>query len=487
MRFLRRSLIGLFLLSATIGLLAYSGQLMYSAVQVRMADKGGAGVARERVFAANVMLVEATEVTPVLTTFGEVRSRRTLELRAPGSGTVISLADGFEDGASVKAGQLLLRLDPADAKAARDLALTDQQKIEAEVRDALRALALAGDELAAAGAQAALRAQALARQNDLKARGVGSEAAVETAALAASSADQAVLSRRQAQAQAQSRVDQSNTALARQQIALAEAERALAETELFAQFDGSLSDVSVVAGGIVGNNERLALLIDPDALEVAFRISTSQYVRLLDNEGRLIAAPVQVALDVLGAEVTAAGRVSRVSAAVGAGQTGRLVYADIAGARGFRPGDFVTARIDEPMLSDVIVLPATAVDALPSVLVLGPDDRLEQVLVEVLRRQGNEMIVRAAGLAGREVVLERSPLLGVGIKVRPIRPQGAEAKAPAEPEMVELTPERRAQLIAFVEGNERMPKDAKARVLAQLAEDRVPAQVVARIEERMGG
>ena len=58
---------------------------------------------------------------------------------------------------------------------------------------------------------------------------------------------------------------------------------------------------------------------------------------------------------------------------------------------------------------------------------------------------------------------------------------------PDVPDMVELTEERRARLVAFVEANTRMPQEAKARVLAQLAEPSVPAQVVARIESRMGG
>lgn len=490
MRFLRRSLVGLFLLSLTVALLAYAGQTLYSAVQVRLAEKDAPRMARERVFAANVVTATPRTVTPVLTTFGEVRSRRTLELRTPAAGTVIELADGFEDGARVEAGQLLLRLDPADAQDARDIALNDLAKAEAEVRDAARAVDLARDDLAAAEAQAALRQQALLRQRDLRDRGVGSEAAVETAALAASAADQSVVSRRQSLAQAQTRMDQSETALARQRIAVAEAERALADTALYAEFAGSLSEVAVVAGGIVGNGERIAQLIDPDALEVSFRVSTSQYARLLDAEGRLISAPVEIALDVLGAEVKASGRLSRVGAAVGAGQTGRLVYAALDGARGFRPGDFVTVRIAEPELQDVFVLPATAIDATPSVLALGAEDRLERVAVELLRRQDDDVILRAPGLAGREIVTERSPLLGAGIKVRPIRPEaaaGAEAAAADEPELVELTPERRAALIAFVEGNTRMPQEAKARVLAQLAQDRVPAQVVARIEERMGG
>lgn len=64
---------------------------------------------------------------------------------------------------------------------------------------------------------------------------------------------------------------------------------------------------------------------------------------------------------------------------------------------------------------------------------------------------------------------------------------GREEAVPAVPEMLELSAERRARLVAFVEANDRMPQEAKARVLAQLAEPQVPAQMVARIESRMGG
>ena len=53
--------------------------------------------------------------------------------------------------------------------------------------------------------------------------------------------------------------------------------------------------------------------------------------------------------------------------------------------------------------------------------------------------------------------------------------------------MVELTDERRAKLMAFIEGNGYIPPDAKKRILAQLKKDKVPANVVERIESRMGG
>ena len=53
--------------------------------------------------------------------------------------------------------------------------------------------------------------------------------------------------------------------------------------------------------------------------------------------------------------------------------------------------------------------------------------------------------------------------------------------------MIALDPDRRAKLVAFVEGNKRMPPEAKERVLAALQQEKVPAQMVARIESRMGG
>ena len=184
-------------------------------------------------------------------------------------------------------------------------------------------------------------------------------------------------------------------------------------------------------------------------------------------------------------EVEAKGVISRESGAVGDGQTGRLLFARLGDAPGFWPGDFVAVRIDEPPLDRVVRLPATAVDAGGTVLVLGEEDRLEVGDVEVLRRERDDVIVRARGLAGREIVSERTPLLGAGIRIRPIRPDGA--PEPEGPEMLSLDSERRARLVAFVEGNAFMPDEAKARVLAQLREDQVPARVVERIESRMGG
>lgn len=483
MRFLRQSMIGLFLAAVTLGLLVFAASLVGGAVSERMADDPKAPPARERVFSVNVVTAETVNVAPFLESFGEVHSRRQLELRAADGGRVIELADGFEDGGEVKEGTVLVRLDPADTQAAVERADSDLADAKAEGRDAARSVELARDDLAASQEQAALRQRAFERQRDLAARGVGTASLAETAELAASAARQSVVSRRQAVAQGEARVDQAATRLARAEIALAEANRRLEDTVLTSPFDGTLSATNVVVGRLVSPNERLAELIDPNDLEVSFRLSTAQYARLLDDDGQLIRADVSATLDVAGVDLEAKGQISRASAAAGEGATGRLIFARLVHAGGFKPGDFVTVRVQEPMLQGVFRLPAAAIDAQGEVLVLDSENRLEAVAVALLRRQGDDVLVRGP-ITGRQVVETRSPLLGTGIAVKPLQ-RGAPTLE--GPEMLELTEERRAKLVAFVESNKRMPEEAKARVLARLAEPKVPAKMVARIESRMGG
>jgi hypothetical protein len=228
----------------------------------------------------------------------------------------------------------------------------------------------------------------------------------------------------------------------------------------------------------------LGELIEKDELEVSFRLSTAQYARLTGEDGGLISAPVTVRLEAQGLTLAASGQITRESANVGEGQTGRLLFARLDAAAGLRPGDFVTIGVTEPALQGVALVPSTAIGANDSALMLDSENRLSEVPVEVLRRQGNDVIIRAPALNGQQIVAERSPLLGAGIAVQPIDPNAAPV-VPEAPEMVALDDERRARLIAFVEGS-RMPPPVKTRILGQLEQDEVPAEVVANLEERMG-
>ncbi len=489
MRFLRRTLSGLFLFALTLGLLAYAGNLLRSSIEARMNAKPRAFPTQERVASVRTVTVTPERIEPELTVFGELRSSRTVGLRASVGGIVQDVAEAMVEGGTVASGALLLQIDPADAESQLARARVDLDDALSEGREAERALDLGRDELAAAEAQAVLREQALARQRGLQERGIGTAPELEAAELSASSASQAVLARRQTIAQAETRIDQAATRRARAEIAVAEAERDLANTRITAPFDGQLTEVAVSPGSRVTANEQLAVLVDPTALEVAFRVSATQYARLLGKAHRIQGAPVTVRLDVDGLPLTGTGRVVREAAVVAQGQTGRLIYAELEGAPGLRPGDFVTVIVTERPIDDVARIPASALGADDTVLALGPDDRLESIVVDVLRPQGDDVLIAAAALGGRDIVAQRTPLLGAGIKVRPLADETMpeETAAVSAPDMIALDPDHRARLVAFVEANERMPAETRDRLMEQLRQDKVPAEVVDRLESRMGG
>ncbi len=487
MRFLRRSLTGLFIASLTVAALSLAVWVVRDAVQTRMAQDAGAMPSRERVYAVTVTEATAETVSPVLEAFGEVVSRRTLEIRSAVGGMVVALGDNFAEGGRVERGQMLVTIDSTNLEDAVSLARADLADAEAELSNAQAILELERDDLANARRQAELREAAFARQQDLRDRGIGTATALETAALAASSAEQAVLAARSSVNAAEARGASAGTALDRARIALAEAERNLNEAVIRADFAGALADVAALEGRLVTTNEQIATLVDPDALEVSFRLSTAQYARLLDAKGDLTDAEVSVSLDVAGLDLIATGRIARESAAVGEGQTGRLIFASLDRAVGLRPGDFVTVSIREPEIEGVARLPATAISGSDTVLILGEEDRLVERSVEVVRRQGDTILVSAYGLEGAEVVTERAPTLGAGIRVRPTREGDTSSSAPQpEDNMITLDDERRARLIAYVEGSSQMPDAAKARILTALEAPEVPAQMVERIESRMG-
>ncbi len=308
---------------------------------------------------------------------------------------------------------------------------------------------------------------------------------MESADLAASSAKQSVLSRRQALQNAQARIATAQSRVARVEIAVAEAERNLADTKVYAPFSGVFSDVSLVLGTTVSPNERLGQLIDPGQLEVAFRVSTNQHARLVDDAGTLRPAPVKVVLSVLGEDLVIDGELSREAPVVGEGATGRLLFAKLKNSGTVRPGDFVTVQIAETPVEWVARLPASAVSSTNKVLVVGEEDRLREEDVQLVRRQGDDVLVRARGLRDQSIVAERSPLLGVGIKVRPLDPNAAD-KPPEAPKMVKLEDEERAKMIAYLEANKRIPEQVKKRMLSQLEKPEVPAEMVNRLRGRMG-
>ena len=156
MRFFGRSLIGLFMIALTVGLLALGGNTISTAFQDRWSKEVKKRPARERVFSTDVITAMITNIEPTINSFGEIRSNRTLELRAPSGGTVVMLSDSFEEGGIVNKGELLLKIDPADAQTGVDVARADLAEAEVQLADARGSLQLAEDELSVDVARADL-------------------------------------------------------------------------------------------------------------------------------------------------------------------------------------------------------------------------------------------------------------------------------------------------------------------------------------------
>ncbi|MBC6441935.1 MAG: HlyD family efflux transporter periplasmic adaptor subunit [Rhodobacteraceae bacterium] len=417
MRFLVRSLTGLFLLTLTLGFLVLAARTVFDAYEQRQTRPNGPPRDQERIFSVEVMQVEPGIRSPVIMTFGEVISGRTLELRATAGGEIVRLSDNFREGGFVREGELLFQTNPANAKSRLAITENELDEAEADMADAQRMKTLAIAEVRAAESQFALRKAAMERQDNLRSRGVGTDAAMETAELATAGAKQALLSKRLSLSNAEARIVRTKNMVERRKISRDEAARMLADTEVHAEFAGVLAEVSVVPGRLVNANEQVGKLIDPDALEVSFRVSNDEFASLSTSDAGVRDTDLRIGFG--GAEFTA--QIDRVSAAVGAGKTGREIFAKLGSAPmlTIRPGDFVSVILTEPPVADVARIPATAISNFGDVLLIGTGNRLEAARVSIVRKQGDDVLIKVGDIAGRQIVLTRAPQLGAGIKVRP--------------------------------------------------------------------
>ena len=92
MRFIGRSLFGLFLIALTVGLLASAAGLVFTTFQERTAKQGKKRPQAERIFSTHVLKVEASKIQPKIEAFGEIQSKRTLDIRIPIGGTIVYLS-----------------------------------------------------------------------------------------------------------------------------------------------------------------------------------------------------------------------------------------------------------------------------------------------------------------------------------------------------------------------------------------------------------
>ncbi len=198
------------------------------------------------------------------------------------------------DNAQVKAGDLIVRIDPGDyrlaVRAARDTADT-QRAIIARIGKQTTAQRSSVDQtqaqLAAAKAAALKAAQDMKRQADLAARKINSAQALDAAQSAHEQGKATVTAAEAALAAAAGAVGvfeaqqlEAESQLRQAETAVVKAERDLSFTEVRAPFDGVIGNRGIQVGDYVQPAQRLASLVPADAISIDANFKETQLARL---------------------------------------------------------------------------------------------------------------------------------------------------------------------------------------------------------------
>ena len=467
MRFIPRALTGFSMMVISVGLLSGGVWRIMNAAPEGGRPSGGTTPAPT----VELTQIERIEASPTLALQGRIQAAKETRLSFPVPGRLDQLSDRLKTGLRVQAGEVIARLDPRPFDRRVRTSELNLASAKANQKEFSARLAAAETELRQAEAQAQLRQAQLTRLQGLLTQQLASATDIEAAELALNSAQQAMSAKRTAMINAQAALDRGALEVERLQIALDEARQDLADSELKAPFGGVLTEVSVKPGDQLGAGQSLAVLTDLNSLEVAFSTQNPRVIRFLQADGQKpLPLETEVSLAAGSLVWRQQGTLTRVASDGNLANGGRQLFAELNPDPNtlLRPGDWVDIQVTEPPRADLAWIPASALSD-DGIVFTVREGRLNALTVEVMQRDQNRILITAPRAA--QIVSEVAPRFTQGLPVQPA--QEAAANAPSIEE-----------LIAFVEGNKRMPADRKAGLLEQLRSDNPPKAVVERITQR---
>jgi len=491
MNFLLRSFLGLIILSITLGFLIFGSFVLIEALKKRSEKSDNRRFQKERVFAVNVETLNKQIASPKILSYGEIYSKRMLEIRPLVSGRLDYVSEKFVEGGYVKSGDILFRLNQKDYLNELEIAEIDLEDTKAQLSEAISKLDYANLEFEVSESQLNLRKNALDRQTQLAESGLITSSQLENTQLAYSSSKQQFLNKQNLVKSSKNAIDKLKIQLKRRSISIDKAKRNLDETEIKAPFDGIIASVNILPGSVINKNEKLGTLLDPNSLEVMFNLSANEFARVIDKDGKLLNLDITAYLKLSNNDIPFSGKIERINPEIMNIGSGRKLFASInlGENKTLRPGDFVVLEIKEPSLKNITVLPSSAVTIDGKIFILEEDNRLKEIEVTILRRQGNEVIVSGAP-TDKEYVMQRSPQLGNGLKIKPLRKKDREisnsVNLSKNNELVEISPEKQKKLINILDKLDRMPKSVKDRLYEEINSGKIKAKTLKRLEKNMG-
>ena len=490
MNFLLRSFLGLIILSITLGFLIFGSFVLIEALKKRSEKSDNRRFQKERVFAVNVETLNKQIASPKILSYGEIYSKRMLEIRPLVSGRLDYVSEKFVEGGYVKSGDILFRLNQKDYLNELEIAEIDLEDTKAQLSEAISKLDYANLEFEVSESQLNLRKNALDRQTQLAESGLITSSQLENTQLAYSSSKQQFLNKQNLVKSSKNAIDKLKIQLKRRSISIDKAKRNLDETEIKAPFDGIIASVNILPGSVINKNEKLGTLLDPNSLEVMFNLSANEFARVIDKDGKLLNLDITAYLKLSNNDIPFSGKIERINPEIMNIGSGRKLFASInlGENKTLRPGDFVVLEIKEPSLKNITVLPSSAVTIDGKIFILEEDNRLKEIEVTILRRQGNEVIVSGAP-TDKEYVMQRSPQLGNGLKIKPLRKKDREisnsVNLSKNNELVTISPEKQKKLINILDKLDRMPKSVKDRLYEQINSGKIKAKTLKRLEKNM--
>tara|TARA_B100002052_G_scaffold51752_1_gene44925 strand:- start:716 stop:2197 length:1482 start_codon:yes stop_codon:yes gene_type:complete len=491
MNFLLRSFLGLIILSITLGFLIFGSLVLIEALKKRSEKSDNRRFQKERVFAVNVETLNKQIASPKILSYGEIYSKRMLEIRPLVSGRLDYVSEKFVEGGYVKSGDILFRLNQKDYLNELEIAEIDLEDTKAQLSEAISKLDYANLEFEVSESQLNLRKNALDRQTQLAESGLITSSQLENTQLAYSSSKQQFLNKQNLVKSSKNAIDKLKIQLKRRSISIDKAKRNLDETEIKAPFDGIIASVNILPGSVINKNEKLGTLLDPNSLEVMFNLSANEFARVIDKDGKLLNLDITAYLKLSNNKIPFSGKIERINPEIMNIGSGRKLFASInlGENKTLRPGDFVVLEIKEPSLKNITVLPSSAVTIDGKIFILEEDNRLKEIEVTILRRQGNEVIVSGAP-TDKEYVMQRSPQLGNGLKIKPLRKKDREisnsVNLSKNNELVTISPEKQKKLINILDKLDRMPKSVKDRLYEEINSGKIKAKTLKRLEKNMG-
>jgi membrane fusion protein (multidrug efflux system) len=365
-----------------------------------------------------VATAEARDVPVYLEAVAQTKATDTVEIRARVAGVLAS--QDFEEGAMLKQGAPLFRIDPLEYEAAVLAAKARLAKAEADLKLAQEQVSVRAAEAEVEQAKARLRKteQDVARLVPLAAEDAVPKQDLD-AAVAANDVSKADLDAANALLENSKLKEEVGKLVALAEVegakaALRQAELELGYCTMVSPIDGLIGRADVSVGSLVGQNEAtvLATVSTVDPIRVAFSISETDYMMLTKRTAKErpeSSPPIELTLSD-GTVHPHPGKFAVVEREVDVATGTLVIEAEFPNPGGvLRPGQFGRVRAVVETLKGAVTVPQRAVIEQQSekvLLVVGDDGKVALRIARLGRNHEGQVVVREGVKAGEKVIVE---------------------------------------------------------------------------------